>query len=76
MQSAFAFVAEFPEELLAQQRAAIIVWRLAQGERFTTAEVAEITGMGYVGAWCMMWKIEAVLPPLCQDDEGCWRVRY
>lgn len=70
MQPAFPFMVDWPEELLAQQRAAIVTYRLARGERLTTTQVGQITGMGYVGAWLMMTKISEVTP--IYRENGCW----
>lgn len=66
-----------PDELVAQERAALVAWWLSRGAQMTTRVIAERTGMGYVGAWDMMQKLARVLPIAFDklngfDDEGYW----
>ena len=68
-----------PEELVAQERAALVTWWLARGGQLTTRVIATRLGMSYGGAWDMMQKLARVLPigfdPLNGfDDEGYWFV--
>ncbi len=59
-------------DLLAQEKAAIVVWRLAHGEALLTSEIADLTDMSRQGAWSMMTTISRVIPIWC-DLEGKWR---
>ena len=60
-------------DLLAQEKAAIVVWKLAQGAALLTSEISDLTGMSRQGAWAMMTTISRVIPIWC-DSEGKWRV--
>lgn len=44
------------------ERVGIVAWRLAQGNRASTAEIAEWTGMTRTGAWYLLMKLARVLP--------------
>jgi len=54
------------------ERTAVIVWLLAQGRTFRTAEVANLTGVGRSGAYDLMSRISRVLPVTLIDDT--WQV--
>lgn len=65
------------EDLVAQERAAIIAWALSRGKQMTTRQIAERLGTTYTGAWFMMQKLARVLPIAFDamngfDDEGYW----
>lgn len=38
------------------------MWHLMHGARFTTADVARITGLSHNAAWYMLTKISRVVP--------------
>lgn len=61
------------DDYTAQERAALITWHLAHGERITTAEIASLTGLTWAGAWFLMRRLSRVLP-IYQDDQGGWVV--
>lgn len=44
------------------ERVGIVAWRLAQGNRASTAEIAEWTGMTHSGAWYLLMRLARVLP--------------
>lgn len=56
----------------ATERVARVAWRLANGGALTTAEAAQIAGIGHRGAWAMLDKLSRVLP-IVQVD-GRWRL--
>jgi len=58
-------------DLTAQERAAIVTWRLACGERLTTQEIMRLTGLTREGAWYLMMRLLRVVPIFC-DDGGEW----
>jgi len=58
-------------ELTAQERAAIITWKLAFGAQLTTREIAEMMGLTHCGAWRLMMRLSRVLAIFC-NDEGEW----
>ena len=64
-------MSDFASGLVAQERAASIAWRLCEGARMTTREVAERTGLELRGAYHMMNKLARVLP-ITLDDCGHW----
>ena len=54
------------------ERTAIVVWLLAKGRTFRTAEIADLTGVGRSGAYDLMARISRVLPVTLVDDT--WQV--
>ncbi len=62
---------EYPEELLAQQRGALVATWLQGGRVMTTLQIAAALGMTLSPAYRLMDKLSAVLP--IYDDEGVWR---
>lgn len=62
---------EYPEELLAQQRGALVATWLQGGRVMTTIEIAAALGTTYRGAVYLMNKLSAVIP-ICRDDDGAW----
>jgi len=54
---------DFPkDDLVAQERAALVVWLLGvDGERLTTVEIAQKTGLELRGAYRMMSKLARVV---------------
>lgn len=58
-------------ELVAQERAAIVAWRLADGVGMTTRDVAECTHLHLRSAYHMMNKLMQVLP-IRLDRHGRW----
>ena len=59
------------DDLTAQERAAIVAWRLANGDRLTTQEIMDLTGLKRRSAWGLVSSISRVIPIYC-DDEGQW----
>lgn len=53
------------------ERTAIVVWLLAKGRTFRTAEIADLTGVTRSGAYDIMARISRVLPILLDGDT--WR---
>lgn len=64
------------DDLSAQQRAAKIIWLMAEGGRYTTAEAAEILGMSYMGAYWLLHDIKTAVPSLIEPTEngGKWYI--
>jgi len=54
-----------------QERAAIVAWRLAQGEALSVAEIAEIAGVSDRRARQMANNLSRVLP-IFRDDADRW----
>jgi len=65
-----------PEELVAQERAALLAWWLARGGQLTTRQAADKLGVTYLGAWRILQKLSRVLPivfdPIDDFAEGYW----
>jgi hypothetical protein len=55
-----------------EERAALLVWHLAHGEAVTVHYAAQVTGLGYHGAYRLLKGISRVVP--IYDDEGIWQV--
>ena len=56
--------------MVARERAAYVAFWLAQGREFTTAQVAERTGLTRQGALDLLKSISRVIP-IC-EEEGIW----
>lgn len=56
------------DDLTAQERAALVTWRLARGDRLTTQHIMELTGLSREGVWHLMMRLARVLPVSCGDD--------
>ena len=65
--SSYPIVPEIPTE-----RAALIGWKLKDGELLTTAQVAEIACISRSGAYDLMARVSRILPIALID--GVWRV--
>ena len=65
-----AVEAQAQEDYITTERVAIVVHPLTLGRKFTTKEVAALTGISRQNAWAMLCKISRVLP-LCYED-GYW----
>ena len=65
-----------PEDLVPQERAAIVAWAFARGEQLTTRQVARKLGVSYLSAWFMLQKLSRVLPVAFDQQEwgseGYW----
>jgi hypothetical protein len=61
---------ENPDELLAQQRAALLGWWFARGAQLTTRQVADRLGITWVGAHVLLDKLSSVIP-ITRDDSVC-----
>jgi DNA-binding IclR family transcriptional regulator len=49
-------------DMVAQERAAIVAFALASGEQLTTQQIAERVGLTYSGAWRLLQKLARVCP--------------
>lgn len=65
---------DYPEDLTAQQRAALVMRFLYEGERLRTVDIAEKLGMTTQGAWMMMRRIGRVIGELRLGEEGRWEL--
>lgn len=64
-----------PRELMPQQRAALITWRLVHGGRYTTAEVAEQLGITYQAARYLLTNLSGAPIPIYRDEkDGRWQL--
>ncbi len=61
---------ENPDELLAQQRAALLAWAFAHGAQLTTRQVADKLGVTWMGAHFLLDKLSLVIP-ITRDDSVC-----
>lgn len=59
----------YPAEMTAQQRAALITVRLIAGERMTTRQVTDICGYTNRGAALFLMDNLSMILPLCYDDK-------
>lgn len=59
------------DDRITTERVGIVVWELATGNEFTTAEVAELVNMTMQGAHILLAKLCRVLPVSLED--GIWR---
>jgi hypothetical protein len=55
------------------ERAALVVWHLAHGDAFRTADAARMTGLSWDGADRLLGTLSRVIP-IYQDDKGMWQV--
>ena len=60
-------------DLTPEERVIIVVWHLAHGDAFPTAEVCRMTGLSRQGAYNMLCKISRMVP-VYQADDGRWQV--
>lgn len=66
---------ENAQELTSIERTILVVWRLAQGDAFTTSELAQMIGLSYSGAYYLMSiASRSHVMPIFQDDHGKWRI--
>ena len=63
---------EFPDELLAGQRAVLVGTWLLMGRCMTTMQIARELGLTRQGASVLMDKLSAVIP-VYKDELGYWR---
>lgn len=56
--------------MVARERAAYVAFWLAEGRTFTTAQVAERTGLSHSGARRLLKAISRVIP-IC-EEKGIW----
>lgn len=54
---------------VAQERAAVISWKLAHGERLTTSQIAALCSTTRQAAWHMMSHLSRILPIHLNDDD-------
>jgi hypothetical protein len=55
----------------AWERAAVVSWRICVGQRYSTLDIANLTGTTRQNAWSMMMILSRVIPIWC-DDDGMW----
>lgn len=55
------------------ERIGLVTWSLMLGTAFTTAQVADLTGLTWGGAYRMLYRLSRVLP-IYRDDDGRWTV--
>ena len=60
------------EDLVPQERAALVAWALCSGEQLTTRQIATKLGVSYAGAWMMLQKLSRVLPITFEDQSNGW----
>lgn len=60
------------EEYTSQEKAADVVWRLANGEGVTVREVADDFGMTRQGAYKMLCIVSRVIP-IAANSTGIWQ---
>lgn len=67
-------MAEYPEELTAQQRAALVTVRLLRGERLTNAQIAELCGYtSRASAYLLMMRLAGLREYLSITySDGVW----
>ena len=58
------------EDLVAQERAALLAWAFAHGWQPTTRQVADKMGLTYHGAWFLLERLARVLPITRDDSVG------
>jgi len=63
-----------PNELGAQERAALVAVSLSQRQALTWDEIRALSGLTYSGAYYMMTKIARVLPVYYDYESGEWRI--
>ena len=59
-------------EYTPQEKAASVVWRLAQGQPITTRQVADEFSITIQGAYRLMNTVSRVIP-ICVVSTGTWR---
>ncbi len=59
-------------EYTAHEKAADVVWRIANGQAVTVREVADDFGITWQGAWKMMNTISRVIP-IAPNSTGRWQ---
>ena len=62
---------EYPEDLGAGERAALVATWLQGGRTFTTSEAARLLGLSPLGARRLLWRLSAVCP--IRQDGRVWR---
>ena len=60
-----------PDSPRPQQRAALLAWYLAHGERLTVAQAARLTRLDRVNAWRLLLSLARVIPVTC--EAGIWQ---
>lgn len=65
-------VPDDPEKMITTERVAVVMWELMSGNMLSTAQIADLCGISFTGAWLMMSKISRVRPIYQQD--GLWVV--
>ena len=58
--------------MIPTERAGVVVWLLSRGHRFTTLEIARITGLTYSGAYKLMDRLSRRVPLYL--EHACWRM--
>lgn len=63
------------DELTSIERAVFVAWRMAEGDEFTTAEVAVLVGLTWQGAYYLMTTASRILPIYQDDKSKIWKLR-
>lgn len=61
-------------DLVAQERAAIVTMRLFINQQITPVEVRELTGLSQSGIWYLMGNIARVVPLWYDDQAMVWHL--
>ena len=62
------------EDLVAQERAAVVTAQLYTRGYITLEEARELTGLTYSGVWYLMSKLARVLPLWYERAERMWKL--
>ena len=60
-------------KITSTQKAAILIWRMKDGEEFTISQVSKIFDITFQGARRVLHTIAAVLP-IAPNDDGVWQI--
>jgi hypothetical protein len=55
-----------------RERAAVVAWKLAVGQRLTTHQIADLCRISHRGALALIVCISRVIPVWC-DEQGQWQ---
>ena len=64
---------DYPDEMTAQERAALLGWWFAHGECMTTAQAARLIGLDWEGTRVLLSKLARVIP-IYRSASGAWEV--
>lgn len=64
---------EQPIDLTIRERTAIVVFAIAEGREYTTAEIAAKINVTRQGAWAILCAVSRILPFYQDDIDGKWK---